>query len=110
MRLFRSREVTGPYVDTEGQTLGYVKDPENYGLKMLGNYDFPSLDTAYMALGHNSAFRDEDGRYYILYHQRMDNGTDNYELRVSIIRWNTEGIFLRKPMRQKHGSFYRTGR
>ena len=97
VRLFRSREVTGPYVDTEGQTLGYVKDPENYGLKMMGNYDFPSLDTAYMALGHNSAFRDEDGRYYILYHQRMDNGTDDYELRVHQMFLNEEGWFVTAP-------------
>ena len=64
---------------------------------MMGNYDFPSLDTAYMALGHNSAFQDGDGRYYILYHQRMDNGTDDHELRVHQMFLNEEGWFVTAP-------------
>lgn len=97
IRLFRSREVTGPYLDTEGNTLGYVTDHSGYGLKIMGNYDFPSLKTAYMAPGHNSAFRDDDGKYYVVYHQRLDSGSEYHEVRVHQMFLNEEGWFVTAP-------------
>ena len=82
IRLFRSRNVDGPYEDTRGENLGMVVDHSSYGLKMMGNYTFPSLVYTYMAPGHNSAFIDEDGKMYVVYHQRFKNGTEAHEPRV----------------------------
>ena len=59
-----------------------VVDHSSYGLKMMGNYTFPSLVYTYMAPGHNSAFVDEDGKMYVVYHQRFKNGTEAHEPRV----------------------------
>lgn len=82
IRVFRSENVDGPYVDTKGETLGMVPSHDEYGLKMMGNYKFPSLKTAYMAPGHNSVLQDDDGKMYIIYHQRMDSGSEYHEPRV----------------------------
>ena len=97
IRLFRSEQVTGPYVDAAGETFGYTSKHSDYGLKMMGNYAFPSLKTAYMAPGHNSAFQDDDGKYYVVYHQRMNSGTEYHEPRVHQMFLNEDGWFVAAP-------------
>lgn len=82
IRVFRSDDVYGPYVDAKGETLGYAHDHSEYGVKLMGNYMLPSLKTAYMAPGHNSVLTDDDGRMYVVYHQRFDSGTEVHEPRV----------------------------
>ncbi|BBF42612.1 arabinan endo-1,5-alpha-L-arabinosidase [Lachnospiraceae bacterium KM106-2] len=82
IRLFRSKKVDGTYTDVAGKTLGYVVDHSKYGVKMMGNYTFPSLTKSYMAPGHNSAFIDKDGKLYVVYHQRFDDGQEFHEPRV----------------------------
>lgn len=97
IRLFRSEKLTGPYVDANGEHFGYVSDHSGYGLKMMGNYRLPSLKTAYMAPGHNSAFKDDDGKYYVVYHQRFDSGTEYHEPRVHQMYVNEDGWFVAAP-------------
>lgn len=82
MREFRSRNVEGPYVDAAGKTLGYDADFENFGVKMAGNYTLPSLDVTYMAPGGQSSFTTEDGKMYMVYHQRFDDNAENHQPRV----------------------------
>ena len=82
IRVFRSKDVTGPYVDTCGETLKKTSEHYKYGLKMMGNYMLPSLKTAYMAPGHNSILQTEDGKTYIIHHQRFDSGSEYHEPRV----------------------------
>lgn len=101
VRLFRSENVDGPYVDAAGQTMTMVdaQNPEynkDYGLKMMGNYDFPSLKQAYMAPGHNSAMID-DGKMYIVYHQRFDDGSEFHQPRVHQLFTNKEGWLTAAP-------------
>lgn len=97
IRVFRSENPDGPYVDTAGQEMGMVVDHSGYGLKMMGNYTFPSLSFEYMAPGHNSAFTDDDGKSYIVYHQRFKNGTEAHEPRVHQIFFNKEGWPVAAP-------------
>lgn len=82
IRVFRAENVDGPYVDTKGETLGMAANHNEFGLKMMGNYDFPSLKTAYMAPGHNSVLKDSDGKLYLIHHQRFDSGNEYHEPRV----------------------------
>ncbi len=82
IRLFRSKKVEGPYVDMEGKTFRRVNHHDPYGLKLVGNYTFPSLECGYKSPGHNSAFIDEDGKMYIVYHQRFDMENERHEPRV----------------------------
>lgn len=97
IRCFRSKEVDGTYEDAAGQNLGAVVDHAPYGLKMIGNYTFPSLTQTYMAPGHNSAFVDDDGKKYIVYHQRFDNGSEYHEPRVHQFFINEDGWPVMAP-------------
>lgn len=97
IRQYRSDKVTGPYVDAAGNTLGYDTDHSQFGLKMMGNYNLPSLKTAYMAPGHNSALKDDDGRYYLVHHQRFDSGSEYHEPRVHQMFVNEDGWLVAAP-------------
>lgn len=97
IRQFRSEKPDGPYVDVAGKTLEDQDDHFNYGLKMIGNYTFPSLNYTYMAPGGQSTFQGKDGKYYITYHQRFDNGTEYFEPRVHQMFLNKKGWFVAAP-------------
>lgn len=93
IRVFRSETIDGDYVDMNGEFPLDTTNPEHYpyGLKLSGNYYLPSLEMAYMATGHNSAFIDDDGRKYIVNHTRFDNKTEEHEPRVHQFIVNEEG-------------------
>ncbi len=94
MRLFRSKNVYGPYVDAKGQNARESwRRNENYGIKLIGNYQF-SGQPGYRSAGHNSAFMEEDGSRYLIYHQRFDQPgkqTEYHEVRVRQQFLNEEG-------------------
>ncbi|QFJ54499.1 lipocalin-like domain-containing protein [Pseudobutyrivibrio xylanivorans] len=84
MRLFRSKNVYGPYVDPAGNEAGGSGvDCYKYGAKLIGNYQFYG-QPGYRAAGHNSALITEDGKYYNIFHQRfLDPSVGEYhEVRV----------------------------
>lgn len=93
MRVFRSKNPDGPFYDAAGNpaVLGTSTDLDSVGLKVMGNYKFSSLNTAYMACGHNSVLRDDDGKWYLFYHARFNNGTEYHEVRVHSMYFNEEG-------------------
>ena len=92
IRVFRSKDVYGDYVDMNGQKPELSdKDHYGFGLKLSGNYDLPSLKTAYKATGHNSAFIDDDGKKYVVYHTRFASKGEYFEPRVKQYFLNEEG-------------------
>lgn len=91
VRVFRSETVDGEYVDMNGAYPEKSAQHQDYGLKLTGNYKLPSLDVAYMATGHNSAFVDDDGKMYLVYHTRFNNGSENHSPRVHQMLVNEEG-------------------
>lgn len=97
IRLYRSKAVDGPYQDAADQTLGMVLDHSTYGLKMMGNYSFPSLDGGYMATGHNSALVDEDGSRYLIYHTRFEGKGEYHEPRVHQMFVTEDGWLVAAP-------------
>jgi len=82
MRLFRSKNVYGPYLDAAGRN---AKDSgsgnDRYGIKLIGNYQFTG-QKGYRAAGHNSALIDDDGQRYLFYHQRFVNSGEYHEVRT----------------------------
>ncbi len=85
MRLFRSKNVYGPYIDAAGRN---AKDSgsnnDNYGIKLIGNYAFQG-QPGYRAAGHNSALIDDDKNRYLFHHQRFDipgNQHEGHQVRV----------------------------
>ena len=93
MRVSRSTSPTGPFTDPSGNAavIGTNGNINDIGLKVMGNYQFSSLDTAYMACGHNSVLRDDDGKWYLFYHARFNNGTEWHEVRVHEMFFNEDG-------------------
>lgn len=84
MRLFRSKNVYGPYVDAAGNNAANSGvDNDKYGVKLIGNYQFLN-QPGYRAAGHNSALIDDDGSRYLVFHQRFDKAepAERHEVRV----------------------------
>lgn len=92
MRLFRSVEPDGPYVDAQGNSPVLSKGVQNsdYGIKLMGNYQFSQQKMGYRAAGHNSAVIDES-QWYLIYHTRFNNRGENHEVRVHQMFRNAAG-------------------
>ena len=103
IRLFRSKDITGPYVDAKGNSAintGLNPDQTDMGIKLFGNYKFSSLDlvdsnelssNGYKCGGHNSALIDDDGARYLIYHTRFNNPNESHEVRVHQQFLNEDG-------------------
>ncbi len=84
MRLFRSENPFGPYLDAAGgNAADNGESNDNYGIKLIGNYSFYG-QIGKRAAGHNSMLIDEDGSRYLVYHQRFDiePQLESHEVRV----------------------------
>lgn len=109
IRVCRSKNPDGPYVDALGQEMincmgkpgTYFNDPdyEPYGVKLMGGYCFEPIETdntqrrtAYRSPGHNSAIYDaETGRYFIIFHSRFANNGEAFTVMVHQMAFNQEG-------------------
>lgn len=90
IRVFRSKDVDGEYVDMNGAFPTEKMAHEYTGLKLSGNYYMPSLEVGYKATGHNSAFIDKDGKRYVAYHTRFDKGTESHTPKAKQYLLNAE--------------------
>ena len=84
MRLFGSKNVQGPYIYPAGNKVQFNSaDGHKYGVKIIGNYQFKD-QPGYLSAGHNSALITDDGKYFLIYHQRfLDEAIgEKYEVRV----------------------------
>jgi arabinan endo-1,5-alpha-L-arabinosidase len=99
MRLFRAKNVYGPYLDAKGNNAADSGKTaanglnEKYGIKLIGNYQFEG-QPAFYAAGHNSVLYDEDGSRYLVYHQRFDEketGHLPHEVRIHQQFMNEDG-------------------
>ncbi len=93
MRLFRSKDVTGPYLDAEGNNAAdNRKNGDKYGIKLIGNYAFYD-QMGKRAAGHNSQINTQDGGRYLVYHQRFDvkPQLEGHEVRVHQQFMNEDG-------------------
>lgn len=100
MRVYRSESINGPYLDENGKSsitnafqsnLGYIKDSgwtntKKYtsllGIKLMGAYKIYGQGRIEVAQGHNSAFVDDDGKMYVIYHTRFASSGEGHEVRV----------------------------
>ena len=109
IRVFRSETVDGEYVDMCGLSAGSNVNHAYFGLKLSGNYFLPSLHFAYMATGHNSAFQDDDGKLYCVYHTRFDNGGEYHSPRVHQMLINADGWLCMLPYQTQGETVSETG-
>lgn len=105
MRVFRSDNPEGPYVDCNGKSaitnrylLNYsAKTADNRGVLLFGGYKWDPMSGAEIAQGHNSAFNDKQGRSFVVYHSRFTNKGEGHEVRVHQLFLNDEGWLMAAP-------------
>lgn len=98
MRLFRSKEPTGPYVDMKEQT-GIIdpgKANDQFGLKVMGNYRLEGQTKAYKAQGHNSFLINSSGQRLLVFHTRFSGG-EAHEVRVHPLEVVGDGWLVALP-------------
>lgn len=103
MRVFRSENPSGPYVDAAGNYAVYTKavgsgnTSGNVGIRLMSYYQWSCNDVAQIAQGHNSAMVDEDGKMYVVYHTRFDDGYEFHEVRTHQLFANEDGWLVAAP-------------
>ena len=105
MRVFRSEKPDGPYRDGLNRTATYTSWVSNYGVnpdtrgeKIMGPYDkWGLMTTGELAQGHNSIIAAPDGRNYLVYHTRFNNGTEGHLVRVHQVFVNEDGWLCAAP-------------
>ena len=114
MRVFRSLNPDGPYVDSKGSTalldkrytnFGPTEDDGNRGVNIFGAYSKwgflltgdAEAASGERAQGHNSIIAAQDGRTYLVYHTRFQNWGEGHEVRVHQVYQNEEGWLVAAP-------------
>lgn len=104
MRVYRSEKIDGPYVDQNGESAICKRSQDmkktNYGVKLFGSYDMAGLGQVQVAQGHNSAFVDDDGKIFLVYHTRFQstNGkNETHSVRVHQMFVNEDGWLVAAP-------------
>jgi len=106
MRVFRSENPNGPYKDASNRSAIYNSYAMNYGTgssdlrgeKILGAYNNWGFQTVgECAQGHNSIIAAEDGRTYLVYHTKFNNGTIGHQVRVHQVFQNSNGWLVAAP-------------
>ncbi len=85
MRLFRSVNPTGPYLDARGNSAVFASRTTimyDIGIKVMGNYKFGNFSNGYRSPGHCSSFIDGDGQMYLIYHTRFEKSGERHQVRV----------------------------
>ena len=110
MRVFRSANPDGPYVDSKNDTAllpqyfmnyGPTANDGNRGENIFGAYGqwgYTAVDRASeRAQGHNSIIAAPDGRTYLVYHTRFQGMGEGHEVRVHQVYQNEEGWLVAAP-------------
>lgn len=101
IRVYRSETPDGGYVDALGNDPFFDTYAMNFnmsrGVRLFGGYKWRNFLSGQVAQGHNSAFVDEDGRAYIVFHTRTSNGTEGHYVKVHQLFVNKEGWLVAAP-------------
>jgi arabinan endo-1,5-alpha-L-arabinosidase len=119
MRVARSLNPDGPYLDAQGNDMANVKaNPARplfddasiapYGVKLMGNFLFErklgetgtGIGTGYVSPGHNSAYVDPaTGKHFLVFHTRFPERGEQHEIRVHQMFMNADGWPVVAPYR-----------
>ena len=119
MRVVRSKNPDGPYVDAQGNDMSQVKsDPsqplfddasiEPYGVKLMGSHLFTrelgdpgeGSGVGYISPGHNTWYEDPDtGKMFLIFHSRFPGNGEMHQVRVQQMWFTPDGWPVLSPMR-----------
>lgn len=105
--IFRSETPDGPYLDAANLDafyngrywLNYGPNQQTTGgMRPFGAYaDWGLMTVGELAQGHNSAIVDEQGRAFIVYHTRFNDGGEGHQVRVHQLFQNQQGWLCAAP-------------
>lgn len=109
MRIFRSAAPDGPYKDSRGTSAIYTSWQKNFGTdaatdrgeKIMGAYKWDFMTVGECAQGHNSAVTDEEGRAFVVYHTKFNDGTYGHQVRTHQLFTNRDGWLVCAPFEYK---------
>lgn len=110
IRIARSRDPQGPYLDAEGRDMvearGNWEHIAPFGVKLMGGFEFVSAPgdseaaRGYLSPGHNSAYYDPaTGKYFLITHTRFPNRGETHAVRVHELFVNETGWLVASPHR-----------
>ncbi len=120
MRVARSRNPDGPYVDGRGTDMATVRNPNGvfldagdpaispHGQKQMGGFYFDREDGepgygpghGYVSPGHSSAYyQAETGQYFLFFHTRFPFRGEEHEVRVHEMFINSDDWLVVSPHR-----------
>ncbi|BCE02581.1 family 43 glycosylhydrolase [Marinicellulosiphila megalodicopiae] len=111
VRIARSKNPDGPYLDYNGVNMANVKaNPdlplfddasiEPYGLKAIGAHQFTNTNLGYISPGHNSTIYDEQrDKYLIFMHTRFPGRGELHQIRIHEILFNEDAWPVVSPLR-----------
>jgi len=116
MRVARSRQPDGPYVDGGGTDMSTVKGATGtmfddtsiapYGMKLAGNYQYAvatgesGTAIGYVSPGQNSAYFDTTTQqYFLIFHTRFPGTGEYHEVRVHEMHMNADGWLVAAALR-----------
>ncbi|MEK4946691.1 MULTISPECIES: glycoside hydrolase family 43 protein [Carnobacterium] len=114
IRVARSKNPDGPYIDAKNQDMIEAKGAvgsffddkaiEPYGAKLMGNFILDSNEifstAGYISPGHNSAFYDPKlNKYFLFFHTRFPNRGEEHEVRVHQFFFNEKDWPVIAPLR-----------
>lgn len=117
IRVGRSRQPDGPFLDATGNDLTHVAGAPGtlfddasiapFGVKLMGNYHFlpepgepAATTTGYVSPGHNSAYYDPlTGRHFLVFHTRFVGRGEEHQVRVHQLYLNADDWLVAAPHR-----------
>ena len=109
MRVFRSEQPDGPYVDMSNTNAVFpsyklnfgASATDNRGVNIFGAYtswgNQAKGNSGERSQGHNSIIAAEDGRTYLVYHTRFQNRNEEHQVRVHQVFQNKDGWLVAAP-------------
>ena len=107
MRVFRSKNPNGPFVDSNGKSavltayeLNFGPGSSNRGVNIFGAYGSWGdmlKSNGERSQGHNSIIAAPDGRIYLVYHTRFQNNGEMHQVRVHQVFQNKDGWLVAAP-------------
>lgn len=110
IRVSRSKNPDGPYVDAAGNDMLNAKNNTDtlskYGVKLMGGFNFVSEvgdvsdSWGYLSPGHNSVYYDATAKkYFLVTHTRFPNRGEEHSVRVHELLLNADNWFVASPQR-----------
>ena len=107
MRIFRSEKPEGPYLDASGTPATFTAYRMNYGaspndsrgMRLMSAYNHwgPVQTIGERSQGHNSAVTDNEGRSFVVYHTKFNDGTVGHQVRIHQLFTNKNGWLVAAP-------------